>query len=219
MRTLYISAFMLLLPFLLHAESFPYDNSPTIPAEEKSAVIPQIAVKTNGLLWLTTVMNGECEVFFRPHISASLSLAWCPWFISKKFALRNLSIMPEARWWLRTDAKGHFFGLHLSAAWYNVKFGDFRYQGTNHPLLGGGIHIGESNSLSVQATCRCATTNTIMLTTVPKLTPAKLPGSELTGQPYRYLTVSHTDIILLKYKTSPQRLKTSPQQLNPKTLS
>lgn len=142
MRTLYISAFMLLLPFLLHAESFPYDNSPTIPAEEKSAVNPQIAVKTNGLLWLTTVMNGECEVFFRPHISASLSLAWCPWFISKKFALRNLSIMPEARWWLRTDAKGHFFGLHLSASWYNVKFGDFRYQDTNRPLLGGGITYG-----------------------------------------------------------------------------
>ena len=142
MKTLYISAFMLLSSFLLHAESFSYDHSSPNPIEENSYPNPQIAVKTNGMLWLTTVMNAECEVFIHPHISTSLSLAWCPWFISQKFALRNLSIMPEARWWLRADAKGHFFGLHLSAAWYNIKFGHYRYQDTNRPLWGGGITYG-----------------------------------------------------------------------------
>lgn len=103
---------------------------------------PSVTLKTNAILWATTVMNVECEVRFHPHISASLGLAWCPWFFTERFALRNLSIMPEIRWWLKPVQTGHFFGLHLATAWYNVKYGDFRYQDSNRPLLNAGVTYG-----------------------------------------------------------------------------
>lgn len=101
-----------------------------------------LALKTNALLWLATIMNLEGEIFINPRFSASLGISWCPWFMNDKFAIRNLSILPEIRWWFRDAHKGHFAGVHLSAAWFNFKLGDYRYQDVKRPLIGGGITYG-----------------------------------------------------------------------------
>ena len=38
--------------------------------------------------------------------------------------------------------KGHFFGVHVHAAWFNLKWEDTRYQSEQYPLLGAGISYG-----------------------------------------------------------------------------
>lgn len=146
MKTLFISIFFILLPLPSYAEIFhlPSCGSSGYPADSLPDVsdMRRVGIKTNGVLWGATVMNAEGELFFHPHVSCSLGLAWCPWFLSDKFSLRNLSILPEARWWLNKNMSGHFFGIHISVSWYNVKYEDYRYQDTGRPLLGAGITYG-----------------------------------------------------------------------------
>ena len=101
-----------------------------------------LTVKTNAIPWAATIMNIEGEASLTDHISVTLPVMWCPWYISKSYAFRLLALQPEGRWWFRTPGKGHFAGVHLSLAWYNIKFGDFRYQDRDRPALGGGITYG-----------------------------------------------------------------------------
>lgn len=105
--------------------------------------IPRWSLKTNGLLWVgATIPNITCE--FRPHshIAVDLGLWWCPWKLSDKYSLKIAAILPEARWYLSEEDKGHFFDLHLSCAWYNLRWKDNRYQDAHFPLLGAGIGYG-----------------------------------------------------------------------------
>lgn len=102
----------------------------------------RIDIKTNALMWTLTIMNAECETSLHPHISVAIGLAWCPWFISDRFAVRSLAILPEGKWWLNTNHTGHFFGIHAGTAWYNIKSGDYRYQDTGTPLVNAGVSYG-----------------------------------------------------------------------------
>lgn len=107
-----------------------------------------VAVKTNAIPWAMTVMNIEGEVQVHPHISVSLPLWWCPWFVGESHALRILALQPEGRWWLKAPGDGHFFGPHLTVAWYNLRKGDIRYQDCHRPLLGAGLTYGYSFHLT-----------------------------------------------------------------------
>lgn len=128
--------------------SLPVEStSHTLPQKREihtreNRIKPEFAIKTNPLLWMITDMNIEGEIFFNPHISASLNLIWCPWFLSQKFAVRTFALLPEARWWLHDNESGHFFGLHLNLAWYNLRMGNYRYQDSSTPLLGAGVTYG-----------------------------------------------------------------------------
>lgn len=151
MKTLFISISLILVPLSSYAENCHFDQD-GFPQQNED--IPVCATgslyagcKTNVLFWAATVMNVDGEIFFHPHISASLGMTWCPWFVSRKFSLRNLSILPEAKWWFKEDKTGHFLGVHLTVSWYNVRWDDFRYQDTSRPLLGGGLTYGYHFSL------------------------------------------------------------------------
>ncbi|MDE6791716.1 MAG: DUF3575 domain-containing protein [Muribaculaceae bacterium] len=105
---------------------------------------PLLAVKTNVPAWGVTVMNIEGEYLFSRRLSLSLPLYWCPWFISRKFALRTFATQPELRFRFNHGIKGHYLGVHGSLAWFNLQNGDYRYQDVRRPLLGGGISYGYS---------------------------------------------------------------------------
>lgn len=123
-----------------YAVNFTDEDDGTLPVF--SAPPSFLAIKTNALLWVATIMNLEGEIFINQHLSASLGFSWCPWFLSDRFAARNISLLPEGRWWFGNDRKGHFAGVHLSLAWFNVKLGDYRYQDVKRPLIGAGITYG-----------------------------------------------------------------------------
>lgn len=101
-----------------------------------------ITVKTDLLPWCGSIMNLGVEVEITPHISVALPVWYCPWFISDKHSLRVAALQPEGRWWLRNPGEGHFAGIHASVAWYNMKWGRYRYQDNKHPLLGAGLTYG-----------------------------------------------------------------------------
>ncbi len=107
-----------------------------------------IAVKTDIVPWAATIMNLEGELQLSPHISATLPIWWCPWKISESHSLKILALLPEGRWWIKAPGVGHFFGLHFSAAWFNLRHGSTRYQDSGRPLLGGGISYGYSVPLA-----------------------------------------------------------------------
>ena len=111
---------------------------------------PLFSLKTNIIPWIATVGNLGTEIKLNPHISLDLSLWWCPWKISDKYSLKVVTILPEARWWVEDDWKGHFIGLHFNCAWYNLRFKDIRYQDVDRPALGAGITYGYLFRLSPQ---------------------------------------------------------------------
>ena len=107
-----------------------------------------LGLRTNIPAWGATVMNVEPELYFNDKFSFALPLYWCPWFITESKALRVFASQPELRFRLSPSPFGHHFGLHGSLAWYNLKFGHYRYQDVKRPLLGGGVSYGYSLSIA-----------------------------------------------------------------------
>ena len=101
-----------------------------------------ITVKTDAVPWCGSIMNLGVEVEITPHISVALPVWYCPWFISDSHSLRVAALQPEGRWWLKESGEGHFAGIHASVAWYNLKWGRYRYQDYHMPLLGAGLTYG-----------------------------------------------------------------------------
>lgn len=147
---------MLLLPFLSEeglAQTYSgnlYDDEIVVVSEDP--VLPDLSsgrwpvarwsLKTNGLIWLATIPNITGEVRVSDHVALDLGLWWCPWRISDKRSLKIFSILPEGRWWLNKEGTGHYFDLHLTCAWFNLRWGASRYQDVSRPLLGAGIGYG-----------------------------------------------------------------------------
>lgn len=103
---------------------------------------PRFSLGTNALPWFATIPNINGEMRISGHFSLNLDLWWCPWKISDRYSLKVFAILPEGRWWLSTDEKGHFFGLHLTVAWFNLRYKNYRYQDASRPLLGAGLTYG-----------------------------------------------------------------------------
>lgn len=108
----------------------------------------ELCVKTNALPWAMTVMNMELEAKITDRISITMPAMWCPWFISERHAFRVAALQPAGRWWLKRYGEGHFFGPHFSCAWFNIKYGDYRYQDRSRPALGAGVTYGYALRIS-----------------------------------------------------------------------
>lgn len=114
------------------------------------AITSTFGIATNIIPWIGTIPNIEGEMRFDRHFSAKIGVWWCPWKISDKYSLKVVTILPEARWWVEDDWKGHFIGLHFNCAWYNLRYKDIRYQDIDRPALGAGITYGYLFRLSPQ---------------------------------------------------------------------
>lgn len=102
-----------------------------------------IAIKTNLAYQAIAVSNLAIEVQCSNHISVELPLIWSFWDMEQEHGIRIFAIQPEARWWTGSEVgRGHFFGVHAHAGWFNVKWNDNRYQSNDRPLLGAGISYG-----------------------------------------------------------------------------
>lgn len=103
----------------------------------------QFALKSNLAYDAAAMLNLAFEMTVRPHISVEIPVVWSLWDLEREHGLRLVGIQPEARYWLDERAdRGHFAGVHVHAAWYNVKWNDTRYQDTGRPLLGAGLTYG-----------------------------------------------------------------------------
>lgn len=118
-----------------------------LAASAPQSTLP-LRLKTNAIVWAAAIPNVEPEFLFKSRFSLSIPVGWAPWFISKSFAPRVLMLQPEFRFWLGNGFSGHFFGLHASAAWFNLRCGNFRYQDSGRPLLGAGISYGYTLRIS-----------------------------------------------------------------------
>lgn len=114
-----------------------FETSLTAPYETHD-----LRLKSNILPWAIGVPNIGAEYTLGKKWSVALDVLYCPWKISDKFSVKTVSVLPEVRWWIKNTGKGSFFNLHANVAWYNVRFGHYRYQDPHRPLLGGGIGYG-----------------------------------------------------------------------------
>lgn len=104
--------------------------------------VPVWSLKTNAIAWATTIPNITVEYRPSTHIAVDLGILWCPWVISQSHSLKVFSVMPEGRWWLNEEAKGHYFNIHATCGWFNLRWNKSRYQDAHRPLWGIGIGYG-----------------------------------------------------------------------------
>ena len=108
----------------------------------------QVRLKTNLIPWIAAIPNIGVEYAFKQKWSINADIWYCPWKLTDKFSIKTVALLPEGRLWIKNNSKGSFFNVHFTIAWYNVRFGNFRYQDDCRLLLGGGIGYGYRLNLS-----------------------------------------------------------------------
>lgn len=98
-----------------------------------------VALKTNGLYWLTTTPNAGVEVALSRKITLDVSAAYNPWTFKDDKKMRFWLVQPELKYWLCEKFEGHFVGTHLHAAQFFGGWNEKRYDGY---LAGGGFTYG-----------------------------------------------------------------------------
>lgn len=115
----------------------------TFPTQAPSATsISSLDLKSNLLPWIMTIPNLGAEYKFANKWSVSLDVWYCPWKLTDRFSVKTAALLPEGRWWFKSNKKGSFLNLHLTVAWYNVRANAYRYQDRGRPLVGAGIGYG-----------------------------------------------------------------------------
>lgn len=130
---------------LLSATVFQAKDSviPGMPDVLTSGVIShKFDLRTDGLLWAAAIPNIGMDYQLTNKISIGGEIMWCPWFVSDRHALRIFGFRPSMRWWLKEFGGGSYISPHISVAWYNLKYGDYRYQDHSQPALGAGVSYG-----------------------------------------------------------------------------
>ena len=131
---LYLSFFALLLFCLLH--------SGKVSAQFYS-------IRTNLIGLATSNLNAEGSMALSTNWSVHLPVQYSPFNLWKDAKLKNITVEPGVRYWMReTYGRGYFIGLHGLFSYYNVGgiFGHkYRYQGTAY---GGGLSVGLVRPLS-----------------------------------------------------------------------
>ena len=113
------------------------------PPAEPEAALPLLEVKTNALYWTTASLNAGFEMGLTPRITFEIDAGYNPWTFSDNRKFKFWMIQPEIRHWFRNRFEGHFLGVHLLYADFNVggmKFlgmSDRRYQGGG--MYGAGV--------------------------------------------------------------------------------
>ncbi len=102
-------------------------------------------IKSNLLYDITTTINIGTEFSIAPKWTIDISGNYNPWQFEDNKKLKHWLVQPELRYWMCEKFYGHFIGLHLHYAKYNVGgiellgLKDYRYEGD---LYGGGFSYG-----------------------------------------------------------------------------
>lgn len=116
----------------------------------QTAHAQNVGVKANALSFAHTALGMGAEMSLGYHWSAELYGVISPWKRTEDKAKKYWAVQPEVRYWPCQAMVGHFFGVHVDGAQYNVGgaapfFGlpksvkDARYEGW---LAGGGVTYG-----------------------------------------------------------------------------
>lgn len=108
------------------------------------------AVKNNLIYDATATPNLALEIALGKKTTLELGAGYNPFTFSENKKAKHWLVQPELRLWTCEAFNGHFFGIHVHAAQFNVGgwdipvgrleiFKDNRYQGY---LYGGGISYG-----------------------------------------------------------------------------
>lgn len=106
---------------------------------------PLMGVKTNLLAYSTLIPNVGVEFRLAEHWSAEITALYSPFnLFVHDFKTRVLATKPEVRYWFgEAMRRGHFVGVHVPIAGFNIQLNDnYRYQDSRHALWGLGLNYG-----------------------------------------------------------------------------
>lgn len=113
---------------------------------EKEGTLPLMNIKTNSLEVLALIANLGFEVRLSPRFSFDVIGSYSPFdsIFNSERKIRVLAAQPEVRfWWGEALYQGHFIGVHVPVAGFNVQVNDkYRWQDPNHALWGVGVSYG-----------------------------------------------------------------------------
>jgi len=98
-----------------------------------------VAVKTNGLYWLTTTPNVGVEFATGNKWTLEVAGAYNPWTFNDDKKMRCWLVQPEMKYWFCEKFEGHFVGMHVHGAQFFGGFHEKRYDGY---LAGFGFSYG-----------------------------------------------------------------------------
>lgn len=113
--------------------------------EAKYQKTPLISVKTNLLAYSTLIPNAGVEFRIGKRLSAEVTAMYSPFnLFVHDFKTRLLAMKPEIRyWWGESLRQGHFVGIHMPLAGFNIQLNDkYRYQDSEEALWGIGLNYG-----------------------------------------------------------------------------
>ena len=133
--------------FFIYIGSF---DTPSLAFASQTAHAQNVGVKANALSFAHSALGMGAEMSLGYHWSAELYGVISPWKRTEDKAKKYWAVQPEVRYWPCQAMVGHFFGVHVDGAQYNVGgaapfFGlpksvkDARYEGW---LAGGGVTYG-----------------------------------------------------------------------------
>ena len=123
------------------AQDYDIDTETTSYCES----VPLMNIKTNAIEVAALIANLGVEFRLSERISLDVIGHYSPYdYFNCQRKIRILAIQPEVRyWWGNPLVRGHFIGLHIPVAGFNIQLNDrYRYQDPNHALWGVGISYG-----------------------------------------------------------------------------
>lgn len=88
-----------------------------------------VAIKTNGLYWLSTSINAGVEFAGSDKVTFELTGAYNPWTFKDDKKMRFWLAQPQVKYWLCEKFEGHFVGAFVNGAQFFGGFKKKRYDG------------------------------------------------------------------------------------------
>lgn len=139
-------------PAKVEYEQMPENIDGTAPSEASGAQsaaarakTPLLGVRTNLLAYSTLIPNLGVEFSFADHWSAEVTAMYSPYDLFRyNLKTRVLAAKPEVRYWFGDVMRqGHFVGLHVPLAGFNIQLEDaYRYQDPQRLNWGIGLNYG-----------------------------------------------------------------------------
>lgn len=80
----------------------------------------RVAVKTNLLYDALATLQLGVETSWRTHWSAEIAGNGNPWTLSGGKSVKHWMVQPEIRYWVHEAFNGHYFGVHVHYADYDI---------------------------------------------------------------------------------------------------
>ena len=114
-------------------------------AEPQDVRVPLMNFKINAVEAAALIANFGMEFRITPYLSFDVMGHYSPYdYFNDVRKIRVFAIQPELRYWFGESlVKGHFVGVHVPVAGFNIQLNDkYRYQDPNRALWGVGVSYG-----------------------------------------------------------------------------